>query len=69
MRDYQWPSHRENFTSTEKAMKTKEKKLETYTLDNIKDEMIGKRGTAKRDAYECELDLELLGEMIRAARQ
>lgn len=50
-------------------MKTKEKKLKTYTLDNIKDEMIGKRGAAKRAAYEFELNLELLGEMIRVTRQ
>lgn len=50
-------------------MKAKEKILKTYTLDNIKDEMIGKRGTAKRDAYEFELKLELLGEMIRVTRQ
>lgn len=50
-------------------MKTKGKKLKTYTLDNIKNEMIGKRGTAKRDAYEFELNLELLGEMIRVTRQ
>ena len=49
-------------------MKTKEKKLKTYTLDNIKDEMIGKRGTTKREAYEFELNLELLGEMIRVTR-
>lgn len=45
-------------------MKTKEKKLKIYTLDNIKDEMIGKRGTAKRDAYEFELSLLPLGKMI-----
>src|SRR5688572_26571493 len=49
-------------------MKTKEKKLKTYTLDQIKDEMIGKQGTSKRDEYEFELNLELLGEMIRATR-
>lgn len=47
----------------------KEKKVKTYTLDRIKDEMIGKRGTAKRNTYEFELNLELLGEMIRLARQ
>jgi HTH-type transcriptional regulator/antitoxin HipB len=50
-------------------MKTKEKKIKVYTLDQIKDEMIGKRGTAKRDTYEFELNLEILGEMIRLARQ
>jgi HTH-type transcriptional regulator / antitoxin HipB len=49
-------------------MKTKEKKLKTYTLDQIKDEMIGKQGTPIRDEYEFELNLELLGEMIRATR-
>ncbi|HEU5292329.1 MAG TPA: helix-turn-helix transcriptional regulator [Cyclobacteriaceae bacterium] len=49
-------------------MKTKDKKLKTYTFDQIKDEMIGKRGTAKRDDYEFELNLELLGEMIRTTR-
>jgi HTH-type transcriptional regulator / antitoxin HipB len=49
-------------------MKTKDKRLKTYTFDQIKDEMIGKRGTAKRDDYEFELNLELLGEMIRTTR-
>jgi len=49
-------------------MKTKDKKIKTYTFDQIKDEMIGKRGTTKRDDYEFELNLELLGEMIRTTR-
>lgn len=49
-------------------MKTRDKKLKTYTFDQIKDQMIGKRGTAKRDDYEFELNLELLGEMIRTTR-
>lgn len=50
-------------------MKTKEKKLKTYTLDQVKDDIIGKRGTPARDVYEFELNLELLGEMIRVTRQ
>jgi DNA-binding XRE family transcriptional regulator len=45
-----------------------EKKLKTYTFDQIKDEMIGKQGTPNRDGYEFELNLELLGEMIRTTR-
>ena len=49
-------------------MKTKDKKLRTYPFDQIKDEMIGKRGTSARDEYEFELNLELLGEMIRTTR-
>jgi len=39
-----------------------------YTLDQIKDEMIGERGKTVRDDYEFELSLELLGEMIRETR-
>ena len=50
-------------------MKPKVKKLKTYTLEQVKDEIIGNRGTTKRDAYEFELNLELLGEMIRMTRQ
>jgi len=49
-------------------MKIKDKKLKTYTIDQIKDEMIGKTGTIQRDEYEFELNLELLGEMIRITR-
>lgn len=45
------------------------KKLKTYTLDEVKDEIIGKVGTTKRDAYEYELNMEVLGFMIRKARQ
>ena len=45
------------------------KKLAVYTLDQIKDEMIGAKGTQQRDAYEFELKVEILGEMIRAARE
>ena len=44
------------------------KALKTYTLDQMKDEFIGKRGTQKRDVYEAALSLELLGNMIRTAR-
>lgn len=43
-------------------------KLKLYTMDQVKDEFIGKRGTAKRDKYEQELQLELLGDMIKQVR-
>ena len=49
-------------------MKTKDKKLKTYSLEQIKDEMIGKRGTPSRDEYEFELNLALLGEVIKETR-
>lgn len=46
----------------------KTKKLKLYTLDEMTDKHIGKRGTAKREAFEKELKLELLGSAIRQAR-
>jgi HTH-type transcriptional regulator / antitoxin HipB len=49
-------------------MKPNNQKPKTYTLDQIKDEMIGRRGTMVRDEYEFELNLELLGIMIRKTR-
>lgn len=47
----------------------KSKTLKTYTLDEITDKHIGKKGTAKRDAFENELRLDLLGEAIKQARK
>ncbi len=45
------------------------KKLNIYSLSQIKDELIGEKGSPKRDQYEFELKLDLLGEMIKTARQ
>ena len=49
-------------------MVKKNKALEMFTLDQIKDEFIGKTGTERRTRYEQELQLELMGEMIRKVR-
>jgi HTH-type transcriptional regulator/antitoxin HipB len=46
----------------------KKQGLKTYSLDEITDKYIGKRGTAKRESFENELRLDLLGEAIRQAR-
>jgi DNA-binding XRE family transcriptional regulator len=43
--------------------------LRVYTLDQAKDKHIGKVGSDKRDRYEYELKLEILGEMIKQARK
>ena len=43
-------------------------KINLYTLDEIKDEFIGKPGTDRRDLYEQELQLEVLGDMIKQVR-
>jgi HTH-type transcriptional regulator / antitoxin HipB len=44
-------------------------KLKIYTLEQAKDKHIGKVGTEKRDKYEYELRLDLLGEMIKQTRK
>ena len=49
-------------------MATKNKELEMFSFDQIKDEFIGEIGTGKRTHYEQELQLEILGEMIRKVR-
>lgn len=49
-------------------MATKNKELEMFSFDQIKDEFIGEIGTKKRTQYEQELQLEVLGEMIRKVR-
>ena len=49
-------------------MATKNKEFKMYSFDQIKDEFIGEIGTEKRTQYEQELQLEILGEMIRRVR-
>ena len=44
-------------------------KLKSYSLEEITDKHIGKRGTPKREAFEYELRLDLLGEAIKQARK
>jgi len=53
---------------TKVKMATKNKELKMYSFDQIKDEFIGEIGTEKRTQYEQELQLEILGEMIRKVR-
>jgi HTH-type transcriptional regulator / antitoxin HipB len=47
----------------------KSKEFKTYSLDEITDKYIGEIGKAKRDAFENELRLDLLGEAIKQARK
>ena len=44
-------------------------KLKMYSLDEVIDKYIGKRGTPKREAFEQELSIELMGNAIKKARQ
>ena len=47
-------------------METNKKKI--YTLEDMKNKYIGELGTEKREAYEYELRMEIIGDMIKAAR-
>jgi len=47
----------------------KSKKLKLYSLDEITDRYVGKNGTKKRDEFESELRLDLLGDAIKQARK
>ena len=42
---------------------------QSYSLAEMKDKYIGKAGTAERDEYEYELRMDVLGRMIKMARQ
>lgn len=43
--------------------------LKLYTLEDITDKHIGKKGTDNREIFENELRLDLLGEAIKQARK
>ncbi|MDO6436508.1 helix-turn-helix transcriptional regulator [Cyclobacterium sp. 1_MG-2023] len=45
------------------------KELKTYSLAEMKDKYIGEVGTQERDEYEYELRMDVLGRMIKTARQ
>ncbi len=44
-------------------------KMKTYSLSEMEDKYIGKKGTKERDNYEYELRMDLLGQMIRTTRK
>ena len=43
--------------------------MKTYSLEELTDQYIGKRGTPKRELFEQELRIELIGEAIREAKK
>jgi HTH-type transcriptional regulator/antitoxin HipB len=43
--------------------------IKSYSLSEMKDKYIGKTGTVDRDEYEYELNMEVLGRMIKTARK
>lgn len=44
------------------------KKINSYSLAEMKDKYIGKIGTPDRDEYEYELRMDVLGRMIKTVR-
>ena len=43
--------------------------MKTYSLDEVTDKFVGKKGTQNRDAFENELKLELIGQKINQIRK
>lgn len=46
-----------------------DKKIKTYSLEELTDQYIGKKGTSKREQFEFDLKLDILGDMIKKARK
>jgi len=43
--------------------------MKKYSLEQVKDKYLGERGTVKREEYELELKVELIGQMIKEVRK
>lgn len=43
--------------------------MKTYTLDQVQDKIIGKKGTPNRDKFEYELQMDLIGQAIKETRK
>jgi DNA-binding XRE family transcriptional regulator len=43
--------------------------MKTYTLDEVTNELIGKIGTPRRDRFEYELKMDLIGNAIKQTRK
>lgn len=43
--------------------------MKTYSFDEVKDRYLGEKGTEKREMYEYELRMDLIGEAIKNARK
>jgi HTH-type transcriptional regulator/antitoxin HipB len=43
--------------------------MKKYTLDQVKDQYIGPKGTPKREQYELELKMDIIGDLIRNVRK
>ena len=53
----------------ENIHEVEKEQLKTYSLEELTDKHIGKRGIPKREAFEYELQLDILGIAIKQARK
>jgi HTH-type transcriptional regulator/antitoxin HipB len=42
--------------------------MKTYSLDQVQDELIGRRGSKERERFEYELQMDLIGKSIKQTR-
>jgi HTH-type transcriptional regulator/antitoxin HipB len=50
-------------------MKKNNSIMKTYSLDEVTDKFVGKKGTPNRDSFENELNLDLIGQTIKQIRK
>lgn len=43
--------------------------MKTYSLEQVTDKYVGKKGSAKREQFENELQIEILGQAIKQVRK
>lgn len=43
--------------------------MKTYTIDQVQDALIGKKGTARREKFEYELQMDIIGSAIKQSRR
>lgn len=43
--------------------------MKTYSLDEVTDKFVGKKGTKNREAFENELKIDLIGQTIKQIRK
>jgi len=42
--------------------------MKTYSLDQVQDELLGRRGSKERERFEYELQMDLIGKSIKQTR-
>lgn len=57
------------FETKQKNNPVTKTQLKSYSLAEMKDKYTGKAGSPERDTYEYKLNMDVLGRMIKAARQ